>query len=395
MRPMRRGRRVSPRPWAALCWAVRSGLLSLLLAGLAPAQAHLMVAQQGTLNFSGDGAYLLLSLPVSALAQVDDNGDGLLSQDELRAHSPRIAQQVQAQVQLMDGKRPLDLQSLMFNLAPPDESPTAPANQLVVMGRYALPPDLPEARYAALTFRLGLWGRAPAEQAHDLRFTRGTESRAARLSPEQTTVRVLAPAAAVLADYARLGLVHVLSGWDHLVFLLLVLLSMASARFNARTLLLTLSSFTVGHGITLLASVKGWLVVSPALVEPAIAATILGFALLELWQRRQARPMSAAWRCALVFACALVHGLGLASALGGLGGVGQDLSDLLLALAGFNTGIELAQLSVVAAALLALAAAKRVTSPKLAQALAPKLACVCALMAMGVGSWWLVERLPV
>ena len=55
--------------------------LCLLLCAIAPAQAHLMVAQHGTLNLVGDGVYMVLSLPVSAFAGSDDDGDDKLSSE--------------------------------------------------------------------------------------------------------------------------------------------------------------------------------------------------------------------------------------------------------------------------------------------------------------------------
>jgi hypothetical protein len=67
---------------------MRQWLLACLLAGsaLSAAHAHLVVSQRGTLNIVGDGAYMVLSLPVSSLSGFDDDHDGLLSVDELRAH---------------------------------------------------------------------------------------------------------------------------------------------------------------------------------------------------------------------------------------------------------------------------------------------------------------------
>jgi len=69
------------RPWW-LGW-----MLCGLLLCMAPARAHLIAAQKGTLNLVGDAALLVLSVPVSALRGVDDNGDAALSTAEFRAHA--------------------------------------------------------------------------------------------------------------------------------------------------------------------------------------------------------------------------------------------------------------------------------------------------------------------
>ena len=87
--------------------------------------------------------------------------------------------------------------------------------------------------------------------------------------------------------------------------------------------------------------------ISPALVEPGIALTIVGMAVFDLWQRHRARWATPALQMGLVFACALVHGLGFASALGSLGLSGAPL---VWSLAGFNLGIEAAQVGVAALA---------------------------------------------
>jgi hypothetical protein len=127
------------RAWVGVCsWLV----LPVCLLWPWAAEAHLMVAQNGTLNFSGGGAYLVLSVPVSAFERVDDDGDGLLSPRELQAHRPRIEQAVLAAVQLRRSGRALELQGLLLNLSPSDHAGgathDAPARQLVVMGRFAL-----------------------------------------------------------------------------------------------------------------------------------------------------------------------------------------------------------------------------------------------------------------
>ena len=81
----------------------RARLALLCLCGallsMAPAQAHLMAAQKGSLNLVGDAAFLALSVPVSALQGVDDDGDGALSQAELATHADAVRTQVTAGVQ--------------------------------------------------------------------------------------------------------------------------------------------------------------------------------------------------------------------------------------------------------------------------------------------------------
>ena len=362
-------------------WAWALSLVVLL----APAQAHLMVAQKGTLNFSGDGLYLVLSLPVSAFQGVDDDGDQLMALSELRAHAGSIEQQVQAGAVVLKDGQPLELQGLMLNLSPPDDAPTAPASQIVVMGRYALGPAGKETPSALLSFKLDLFGRTAAEQAYDITFTRHPQAQVARFTPAQALHPVLPSADRVFADQVRAGAEHVLAGADHMLFLLVVLGSLVGTGRGWRHALGLLTCFTAGHALTLTASVWGGLSLSPRLVEPAIAATIAGMAMLDLRQRCLASPSSPGVQLALVFVCALVHGLGLAGAMDTLGLSGANLA---WSLAGFNLGIELAQVAVAAAATAGSLLLLRLAGPESPA----RLAQGASLFGIVAGLWWLVER---
>lgn len=179
---------------------MRRALLALLLAGWSTAQAHLMVAQHGTLNLVGTGAFLVLSLPVSAFEGVDDDGDGRLSAAELQAHRSAIEATVARRVRLADAQGELPLQGVMLSLSPPEEDPTAPATQLVVLGRYALPADA--ARVRGLRWTMELFGRGAGERQLVLTATRGQQRQEALLVPAQAQVRLLptrAPAVAPIA----------------------------------------------------------------------------------------------------------------------------------------------------------------------------------------------------
>jgi hypothetical protein len=165
----------------------------VLLCAASAAQAHLMVAQRGTLNFVGTGAFLVLSLPVSAFDGVDDDGDGRLSASELQAHRAAIEAAVVNRVRLADAHGLLPLQGLMLSLSPPDDAPAAPAAQLVVMGRYALPRDAAEV--SGLQWVMPLFGRQPGEQALVLNVTRGAQQQTLLVRPGQAVARLLpAPA---------------------------------------------------------------------------------------------------------------------------------------------------------------------------------------------------------
>ena len=143
----------------------------------------------------------------------------------------------------------------------------------------------------------------------------------------------------VLVDYARLGVGHILTGPDHLLFVFgLVLLAGASRR-----LLTTVTAFTLGHSVTLAAAVLGLVRLPAAPIEVAIAASV--FVLAVELARDPGRPSAIRrrpWVMAFVFG--LLHGLGFASALTE---AGLPAGEIPLALLGFNLGIEVGQIAFV------------------------------------------------
>lgn len=145
-------------------------------------------------------------------------------------------------------------------------------------------------------------------------------------------------------DYFRLGTEHILTGWDHLAFVLGLLLLVGMHR----SLIWPISAFTMGHSITLALAVLGWIQVPTAWVEAAIALSILLVA-VEAAQKHHAYKTWFArmpWLSAAIFG--LLHGLGFSAALGE---IGLPRSEIPLALLFFNLGIEAGQLLFIAAAL--------------------------------------------
>ena len=152
--------------------------LGLLLAS-APSQAHLMADQHGTINFANGGAFLVLSVPVSAFEGVDDDGDGLLSAEELGLHVAEVEQQIQSGVRLLDHTGDsLPLQGLLLSLAPPDDAPGAPAKYLVVLGRFPAGED-----DSSLVMQIALQGEAPQERHFEVTTTRNAVSRTLTFAP--------------------------------------------------------------------------------------------------------------------------------------------------------------------------------------------------------------------
>lgn len=140
------------------------------------------------------------------------------------------------------------------------------------------------------------------------------------------------------AAFIRLGATHILSGLDHLLFLLAILLSARSVR----EILKLTAVFTAAHTATLIVSELSLTSAPARIVEPTIAFSIAVMAVIGVFFRR-----GAAEKAGIIFALGLVHGLGFAGALREIRIPPQMF---LSSLAFFNIGIEIGQLAVVAAA---------------------------------------------
>lgn len=143
-------------------------------------------------------------------------------------------------------------------------------------------------------------------------------------------------------QYLWLGYTHILpEGLDHILFVLGIFL--LSPRWQ--TMLLQVTAFTVAHSITLGLSIYGIVSLPSRIVEPLIAVSIAYVAIENLFTR-ELKP----WRLTLVFTFGLLHGLGFAGVLKELG---LPRGEFLTALLTFNLGVEGGQLTVIAAALIA------------------------------------------
>lgn len=187
---------------------------------------------------------------------------------------------------------------------------------------------------------------------------------------------------AIVLDYGRLGCLHILGGYDHLLFVL-GLLFLVQGR---RALISTVTAFTLGHSLTLAAAALGWARLPSAPVEAAIALSIflLAVELARPAAERSRRP----WRMAAAFG--LLHGFGFA---GALAEAGLPQGAIPLALAAFNLGIEIGQLGFIAAALLALAALDRLPLRGEPGAAHQRLARPAAYLIGILSFYWLLERL--
>lgn len=178
----------------------------------------------------------------------------------------------------------------------------------------------------------------------------------------------------VLLRYGWQGVVHILLGLDHVLFVLCMVL--AARRW--RRLVGVVTTFTVAHSVTLVASALGWVTLPPGVVEPLIAASIAWLALELVLGRKPG-----GYLFAMTFAFGLLHGFGFSYVL--RDNVGLATEDLVPALLAFNGGVEIGQLAVVAVVfpLLVLARDKDWY---------PRFLRVCGGLLLAAAVWWLIER---
>jgi hydrogenase/urease accessory protein HupE len=148
--------------------------------------------------------------------------------------------------------------------------------------------------------------------------------------------RALAP---IVADYTKLGVEHILTGFDHLLFVV----ALTPLVRRGRQLLATITAFTVAHSVSLALTVLGIVHLPSPPVEASIALSIV-LVCGECLRPADSLTRRAPW--AVAFAFGLLHGLGFASALLDLGVPEQHVPAALLC---FNLGVELGQLAIVAA----------------------------------------------
>src|ERR1700683_3799238 len=168
-----------------------------------------------------------------------------------------------------------------------------------------------------------------------------------RLSPTKTAFVVQAAPGAweVAATYLRLGIEHILFGFDHLLFVLALVILIG----NWRRVALTVTAFTIAHSITLAAATLGLVDVPRPPVEAAIALSIVLVA-VEIVNARRGNPsLAARWPWVVAFCFGLLHGFGFA---GALAEVGLPHHAIPVALLFFNLGVEIGQLVFVAAVLM-------------------------------------------
>lgn len=185
---------------------------------------------------------------------------------------------------------------------------------------------------------------------------------------------------AVALTYLGEGVRHILSGFDHLLFVAALMLIVR----DWRMLVKTVTAFTLAHSITLALATLGLVSLPPGPVEATIALSIVLVCVEAVRLRRGETSLATDWPWLVAFAFGLLHGFGFARALVDLG---LPPGDIPVALLFFNLGVETGQLLFIGAILAAVAVARRLLT-------IPRQAPVVAAYAIGiVATFWCFDRL--
>jgi hypothetical protein len=323
-------------------------LLQIALLFLAlPAQAHKPSDSYLTLSVEGaavEGQWDIALRDLDFSIGLDANGDAEITWGEVRARHADIAAYALSRLAISAAGQscPLTVTSHLID-------------------------DHTDGAYAVLRFRAtcseltgnlqvryGLFFDLDPQHKGLLRLAYQGSSSSAIFSPEKPIqdFSLAAPSKwAQFLDYLHEGIWHIWIGFDHILFLLALLLPAVALRVQRRwqavdafrpafwDVFKIVTSFTVAHSITLSLATLGIVSLPSRLVESVIAASVVGAALNNIF------PLFRERRWAMAFAFGLVHGFGFASVLADLG---LPSDALVLALVGFNVGVELGQLAIVA-----------------------------------------------
>lgn len=275
---------------------------------------------------------------------LDDNVDGNVTWGELKGHESEIFVYARTNIQIRLNDQPFDPGPMELLV---DEH--ADASFAVL---YFKRPQTDPLRSADIRYRCVF--EVDALHRAFVKIENGGEVKTGLLSPAEDHIRIdyggPSGASHGTGSFIREGVWHIWTGYDHVLFLLALLLPAVLRRQEGRwqaverlrpalwSVMRTVTAFTVAHSITLSMAGLGWITLSSRLVEPAIAISVMLAALNNM------RPVVVEREWCVAFAFGLIHGFGFAGVLQEMDLKGGSLVKPLL---GFNLGVELGQAVIV------------------------------------------------
>jgi hydrogenase/urease accessory protein HupE len=302
-----------------------TALAAAVLLFAPPAHAHPLDESRAEVTVAGSTVHWRLAVHPSFLAQIDTNGDGRISSEEIQANLPALDRFFAARLFVNTGGRLCDPQVEGVSGGPGLERVTITID-------YRCPGPIEKLR-----IEMHLFDGITPNWVCLARLHWGGEDRQFAFREGSAAWELGGPAAGE-RGLAALGVEHIFTGYDHLMFLVGILL--LGGRFWSLVKIVT--AFTIAHSVTLILAALGLVELPPTVVEPAIALSIAYVGAENFFLKSTDRR----WIIAFVFG--LVHGFGFA---GVLREMGLPERGLVISLLSFNVGVEMGQLAVVAVVL--------------------------------------------
>jgi hypothetical protein len=303
------------------------------------ASAHAVGVSSGEYRLQGKVVYGDIGMAARDLASflpaIDTNHDGSIDGDEITAGRDTLARAVQTGFSVRDGEKQC--------VGTFDRAWALEAEGGVVYQIHYTCSDVP----AALTLAMPMLDALPAGHRHLARLFRAGKAELKifdrahatwNLSDANNGTNGAGTSGKLAWSMLKLGVEHILTGVDHLVFLFGLIL----VGGRLRSLVGVVTAFTLAHSITLALASLSIFAPSPHIVEPAIALSIAYVGVENLF----VKDASKRWR--ITFPFGLIHGFGFA---GALREISLPRAQLPVALVSFNLGVEIGQLGVLAIAL--------------------------------------------
>lgn len=346
------------------------GALLLAIVFATPSFAHWADLAVAEIVIGKTQTQITLTIPTGLIALADDNHDSQLSEVEFHTHQAELKDFLGDNLRLTDGKgnrgaltiKPSETAILPLTI----QGNASSHSTLLLTYTWSLPtPGL------TINYDLFLPGVSTARCLATI--LQAGESQTFVFTPENRRFSLIHDSVWQQTwSFMLLGIEHILTGYDHIVFLLSLLIMGNGLSY----LFKVVTAFTLSHSVALALAVLNIVTLPVRLVESAIALTIIYVASENLWQK------NLQWRWLLTFCFGLIHGLGFA---GILKGINIPQSNLALSLVSFNVGVEIGQVVIVASAFFLLRNLHRYSWELTFRRLVS--ACIIA-----VGLFWFVQR---
>jgi hydrogenase/urease accessory protein HupE len=344
-----------------------------LLLPVLPAYSHNAGVSSSEISVNGR----VVAIEINALARdyekaagvrISEARSGSVNAVALAVMTPALLSYVRSHAQVLSDDVPCE----------PDEGKARPSDTHVTVTLVWTCPN-----GGALRYRVTLFQDVDPSAQHLVSLKSGSDKQEFALdknTPELALSGAVPSNFQVARHFLSAGIEHIFLGYDHIAFLIAIIL------WTSRLwpVIKAVTAFTVAHSITLSLAALNVVRIPSAIIEPAIAASIIYVAVENLMTREAGKR----WREAFIFG--LLHGFGFASALEELG---LPKVRLITALAAFNSGVEIGQVFIVAAAFGLLSAIDHwQISGTSAPVRNPALVHTVSFAIFLLGSYWFVSR---